>query len=123
MLLSAGVLSSAGVEGCSLLPVLSSAGVEGCSGAGSSVAGVEGVSVAGASVAGVEGWSAVGVSAAKATPAEAAIRPSAAVAANRDEVVYFIVSPGTIVVRDECVTLTDAGRVASRRSHPPYNTS
>jgi len=62
-------------------------------------------------------------SAAKATPAEAAIRPSAAVAANRDEVVFFIVSPGTIVVRDECVTLTSAGRVASRRSSPPYNTS
>ena len=94
----------------------------GCSGAGSSVAGcsVEGCSVAGASVAVVEG--SVTGSAAKATPAEAAIRPSAAVAANRDEVVFFIVSPGTIVVRDECVTLTDAGRVASRRSRPPYNT-
>ena len=87
--------------------------------AGASVAGA---SVAGASVAGVE-ESVTGVSAAKATPAEAAIRPSAAVAANRDEVVFFIVSPGTIVVRDECVTLTSAGRVASRRSHPPYNTS
>ena len=87
-------------------PVLSSAGL-----------------VVGASVAGFEGYSVVGASAAKATPAEAAIRPSAAVAANRDEVVFFIVSPGMNVVRDECVTLTSTGRVASRRSRLPYNTS
>ena len=79
--------------------------------------------VVGASVAGFEGYSVVGASAAKATPAEAAIRPSAAVAANRDEVVFFIVSPGMNVVRDECVTLTNTGRVASRRSRLPYNTS
>ena len=69
--------------------------------------------VVGESVAGFEGYSVVGASAAKATPAEAAIRPSAAVAANRDEVVFFIVSPGMNVVRDECVTLTSTGRVAS----------
>ena len=87
-------------------PVLSSAGL-----------------VVGESVAGFEGYSVVGASAAKATPAEAAIRPSAAMAANRDEVVFFIVSPGMNVVRDECVTLTSTGRVASRRSRLPYNTS
>jgi len=45
------------------------------------------------------------------------------VAASRDEVVFFIVSPGRNVVRDECATLTSAGCVASRRSLPPYNTS
>ena len=60
--------------------------------------------VVGASVAGFEGYSVVGASAVKATPAEAAIR---------DEVVFFIVSPGMNVVRDECVTLTSTGRVAS----------
>lgn len=79
--------------------------------------------VVGASVAGFEGYSVVGASAAKATPAEAAIRPSAAVAANRDEVVFFIVSPGADVMRDECVTLTNTGRGMSQRSALPYNTS
>ena len=79
--------------------------------------------VVGAAVGDVVGSGEGGCSAAKATPAEAAIRPRAAVAESRDEVVFFIVSPGMNVVRDECVTLTSTGRVASRRSRLPYNTS
>jgi len=65
----------------------------------------------------------LGVSAAKAMPVEAAMMPRAAVAANRDEVVFFIVSPGADVMRDECVTLTNTGRGMSQRSALPYNTS
>jgi hypothetical protein len=55
----------------------------------------------------------MGVSAANATPAEAAMMPSAALAANSDEVVFFIMSPEEDVMRDECSTLTDAGRIIS----------
>ena len=80
---------------------------------------------AGVAVAGDEGEGELpGVgSAAMAAPAAPAIRPRAAVAASRDELVFFIVSPDTDVVRDECVTLTGTDSVASRRSLPPYNTS
>jgi len=56
----------------------------------------------------------IGDSAAKAIPAEAAMMPNAAVAANTEAVVFFMISPETDVMRDECMTLTDARGIMSR---------
>jgi hypothetical protein len=63
----------------------------------------------------------IGDSAAKAMPVEAAMMPKAAVAANREAVVFFMISPETDVMRDECTTLTGTGSV--RSGIHPYSTT